>query len=145
MCKLSVFSLAQLFATPWTIVCQAPLSLGFSRQEYWSGLPCPPPGDLPNTGIELIFPTSPALQEMHSLPLSHRESQMWYLPPVILYKTKHSQVLCYYKLVRQSPECRADHCTHIKVCSGPCWRGWVFQARGHDAISWQILPSLTFY
>ena len=46
-------------ATPWTVACQAPLSLGFSRQEHWSGLPCPPPGDLPNSGIE---PGSPALQ-----------------------------------------------------------------------------------
>ena len=39
-------------ATPWTIACQAPLSMGFSRQEYWSGLPFPSPGDLPNPGIE---------------------------------------------------------------------------------------------
>ena len=38
--------------TPWTVARQAPLSMGFSRQEYWSGLPHPPPGDLPNTGIE---------------------------------------------------------------------------------------------
>ena len=44
--------------TPWTAAHQAPLSLGFSRQEHWSGLPCPPPGDLPNPGIE---PPSPAL------------------------------------------------------------------------------------
>ena len=39
-------------ATLWTVACQAPLSMGFSRQEYWSGLPCPPPGDLPNPGIK---------------------------------------------------------------------------------------------
>ena len=44
-------------ATPWTVACQAPLSMGFSRQEYWSGLPCPPPGDLPNPGIESRSPT----------------------------------------------------------------------------------------
>jgi len=43
----------QLFATPWTIACQAPLSTGFPRQEHWSGLPFPSPGDLPNPGIEL--------------------------------------------------------------------------------------------
>ena len=49
-------------ATPWTVDCQAPLSMGFSRQEYWSGLPCPPPGDLPDPGIELTSPVSPALQ-----------------------------------------------------------------------------------
>ena len=47
------------FATPWTIACQAPLSMGFSRQEYWSGLPFSSPEDLPNPGIE---PKSPALQ-----------------------------------------------------------------------------------
>ena len=45
--------------TPWVVVRQALLIMGFSRQEYWSGLPCPPPGDLPNRGIE---PRSPALQ-----------------------------------------------------------------------------------
>ena len=42
----------RLFATPWIVARQAPLSMGFSRQEYWSGLPCPPPGDLPNLGIK---------------------------------------------------------------------------------------------
>ena len=52
-------SRVQLFATPWTVAHQAPPSMGFSRQEYWSGLPFPSPGDLPNPGIE---PRSPALQ-----------------------------------------------------------------------------------
>ena len=46
-------------ATPWTVACQAPLSMRFSRQEYWSGLPFPSPGDLPDPGIK---PRSPALQ-----------------------------------------------------------------------------------
>ena len=45
--------------TPWAVVHQAPLCMGLSRQEYWSGLPSPPPGDLPNPGIK---PRSPALQ-----------------------------------------------------------------------------------
>ena len=54
------FSGVQLFATPWTVAHQAPLSMGFSRQEYWSGLLCPPPGDLPNLGIKPKFPMSPA-------------------------------------------------------------------------------------
>ena len=54
-------------ATPWTVACHTPLSMGFSRQEYWSGLPCPPRGDLPDPGIE---PSSPALQA-DSLPLNH--------------------------------------------------------------------------
>ena len=49
-----------LFVTPWTVDCQAPLSMEFYRQEHWSGLPFPPPGDLPNLGIE---PGSLALAE----------------------------------------------------------------------------------
>ena len=48
-------------ATLWTVAHQASLSMGFSRQEYWSGLPCPPPGDLPDPGIELAFLMFPAL------------------------------------------------------------------------------------
>ena len=52
-------SRVQLFATPWTVARQAPLSMGFSKQEYWSGLPFPSPGDLPDPGIK---PRSPAVQ-----------------------------------------------------------------------------------
>ena len=58
---LSHFIHVQLCATPWTIAHQAPLSMGFSRQEYWSGLPCPPPGDLSDPGIEPASLVSPAL------------------------------------------------------------------------------------
>ena len=54
-----VAMLCQILATPWTVACQVPLSVGFSRQEYWSGLPFPSPGDLPDPGIES---RSPALQ-----------------------------------------------------------------------------------
>ena len=57
--KVKSLSRVQLFATPWTVAYQDPQSMDFSRQEYWSGLPFPPPGDLPNPGIE---PRSPALQ-----------------------------------------------------------------------------------
>ena len=56
-----------LCATPWTVALQAPVSMGFSRQEYWNGLPLPSSGDLPDPGIK---PLSPALQA-DSLPLSH--------------------------------------------------------------------------
>ena len=52
MCVLSCFIHVQLFVTPWTVARQAPVSMGFSRQEYWSGLPCPPPGNLLNPGIK---------------------------------------------------------------------------------------------
>ena len=51
----------QLFATPWTVTLQAPLSMGFSRQEYWSAFPCLPPGDVPDSGIKLACLMSPAL------------------------------------------------------------------------------------
>ena len=56
-----MFSRVQLFVTLWAVACQAPLSMEFSRQEYWSGLPCLPPGDLPNPEIEPTSPVSPAL------------------------------------------------------------------------------------
>ena len=61
MLLLSRFSRVRLFATPWTVTCQAPLSMGFSRLEYWNGLLCPPPGDLPDPGIEPMSIMSPAL------------------------------------------------------------------------------------
>ena len=51
----------RLFAIPWTVARRAPLSMGFPRQEYWSGLPFPSPGDLPDPGIEPASPVSPAL------------------------------------------------------------------------------------
>ena len=60
---LSHFSRVRLFVTPWTVARQAPLSKGFSRQEYWSGVPCPPPQDLPGARIELASLTSPALAD----------------------------------------------------------------------------------
>ena len=56
-----LFSHDPLFVTLWTIACWAPLSMGFSRHKYWSGLPCPPPGDLPDPGIKPTFLTCPAL------------------------------------------------------------------------------------
>ena len=70
VCVLSHFSHVQLSETLWTVARQAPLSMGFSRQEYWSGLPCPPPGSPPDPEIEPASPVSPALQAA-SLALSH--------------------------------------------------------------------------
>ena len=61
-CVLSHFSHVRLSVTLWTVAHQAPLSMGFSRQEYWSGLPCPPPEGLPNPGIKPMSPMAPALQ-----------------------------------------------------------------------------------
>ena len=60
-CVLSHFSCIRLFVTPGTLARQAPLSMEFSGQEYWSGLPFPPPGDFPNPGIEPVSLLSPAL------------------------------------------------------------------------------------
>ena len=59
-CVLSCFSPVRLFAAPWTVARQAPLSMGFSRQEYWSGLSCPSTGDPPYPGIKSASPASSA-------------------------------------------------------------------------------------
>ena len=61
LAMLGCFSCVQVFATLWTVAFQAPLSMGFSRQDYWSGLLCLPPGDFPNPGIEPMSPAAPAL------------------------------------------------------------------------------------
>ena len=61
MSEVKLLSHVRLFAIPWTVAYQASLSTGFSRQEYWSGLPFPSPGDLPNPGIEPKSLVSPAL------------------------------------------------------------------------------------
>ena len=71
-CALSL-SHVQLYAAPWTFALQAPLSMGLPRQEYWSGLAFLPPRDLPDTGMELTSPSSPALAA-DSLPLSPQGS-----------------------------------------------------------------------
>ena len=68
--KVKSLSHVRLFATPWTVAHQAPPSMGFFRQEYWSGLPFPSPGDLPDPGIE---PRSPALQADSLLPETPRK------------------------------------------------------------------------
>ena len=67
MCVLSHFSHAQLSVTLWTVACQTPLSMGFSKQEYWSELPFPSPGDLPDPGIELSVSCISCIK-MNSLP-----------------------------------------------------------------------------
>ena len=71
--KVKLLSRVQLFATPWTVAYHAPSSMRFSRQEYWSGLPFPSPGNLPNPGIK---PGSPAL-EADALTSEPPENKMW--------------------------------------------------------------------
>ena len=70
-CVLSNFSHVCFSEIPWAVAHQAPLSMGFSRQEYWSGLPFLLPADLPNSGMEPRSPVFPALK-VNSLPLSHQ-------------------------------------------------------------------------
>ena len=91
---LSCFSPVQLFVTLWTVAHQSPLSMGFSRQEYRSGLLCPPPGNLPDPGIEPVSPMAPALQ-VDSLPLSHQGSPSKYTREYLLGSTlSFSQASC---------------------------------------------------
>ena len=73
--KVKLFSLVRLFATPWTVACQAPTSMGFSGQKYWSGLPFPSPRALPDPETE---PMSPGWiqRQVDSLLMSHQGS-LW--------------------------------------------------------------------
>ena len=93
-----------LFVTLWTIACQVPLSMGFSRQEYWSGLPCPPPGDLPHPGIE------PASLHLHGRRVLYRWAtrEAWWR---------------YINIYKEEP-CKETH-THIKKeCVTPKAKQW---------------------
>ena len=78
-CMLSHFSRVWLFVILWTVALQVPLSMGFSRQEYWSGLPCLPPGHFPDPGIKPVSPAATALKSS-SLPLSQQGSSASYHP-----------------------------------------------------------------
>ena len=79
-CMLSHFSHFRFFVTPWTAECQAPLSMGFPRQEYWSGVPFPSPGDLPHPGVHgpLAISSLNILEEMHSLGHQHNPTKLKY-------------------------------------------------------------------
>ena len=96
-------SRVRLFATPWTVACQAPLSMGFSRQEYWSGLPFPSPGDLPNPGIE---PGSPAL-EADGLTSEPRYNNYKY----ICIQSRNTQY------IRQMLTSIKRHCNELILCT----------------------------
>ena len=96
---LSRFSHVRLFATLWTVSCQASLSVGFSRPEYWSGCHALLQGIFPDPGIELESPVAPALQA-DSLPLSHRGSPPYALEAIYLSFVDSSRVTC--PLLKQS-------------------------------------------
>ena len=97
--EVKLLSRVRLFATPWTVAYEAPLSIEFSRQEYWSGLPYPPPRDLPDPGIK---PRSPALQA-DALPSE---------PP--------GKPLLGWMVIKNKKEMKDirqfTHITHLKVC-----------------------------
>ena len=95
-------------ATLWTIACQPLLSMRFSRQEYWSGLPCPPPRDLPDSGIEPISLMSPAFRQF-LYPLNHQGS----LPAFL--KSHEQRSLAGY-----SPWGRKDPMLYMCVCVCVC-------------------------
>ena len=80
VCVLSHFSCVQLYATLWTAAHQAPVSVGFSRQEYWSGSPRPPPGDLPDPGIKLASLTSTCIARQVLNHYRHLGSPNWLYP-----------------------------------------------------------------
>ena len=84
-CMLSLFSHVQLFVTSWTVAHQAPLSMGFSRQEYWSGLPFPSPGDLPDPEVESLPLKSSALAGRFFPTLTTWDTHMfsYYLVPFL--------------------------------------------------------------
>ena len=102
LCTLHHFSRVQLLVTLWTAAHQAPLSMGFSRQEYWSGLPCPPPEDLPDPGIE---PGSPALQVVSVLCGSL--GKLWFVLETLI-KNQLSQVYPLASGVAELPWCFLD-------------------------------------
>ena len=85
MCVLRRFSRVRLFVTLWTVAHQIHLSMGFSMQEYWSGLPCPPPGDLPNPGIKPLARASPAFQA-GSLPTEAPEKPIFLYTNIQMYR-----------------------------------------------------------
>ena len=108
-CMLSRFSHVPVFATPWTVVRQAPLSMRFSSQKYWSGLPCPSPGNLPDPGIEPVSPSAPTLQA-DSLPLRHQGSPHMYIH------------VCIYAHLYV---CLCMHYLNIYICIPTCVCVWV--------------------
>ena len=95
MCMLSPFSHIQLFVTRWTVTCQALLFMGFFWQEYWSGLPCPPPGDLPNPRIKPMSLIPPALAGRFFI-----TSAIWEAPPT--HKPKNTCFCLYCPSINNS-------------------------------------------
>ena len=119
---VSHFSHVQLFASLWTVAPQAPLSLGFSRQEYWSGLPCPSPGDLPDPEIK---PRAPTLQA-DSLPAELQGKPLTYIADLLTLNSKATALLLMPEWssltdIRKSqsqPSCTQNTSHHINTTRG---------------------------
>ena len=90
---LSCFSHVQLFATLWTVACQAPLSMKFSSKEYWNGLPCPPPEYLPDLGIESVSLMSASLAGGFFTGENSREKHLFILTSLSRVFRKHAVLL----------------------------------------------------
>ena len=113
-CMLSHSSRVQLFSILWTVAPQVPLSMGYSRQEYWSGLPCPSPGDLPDPGIKPKSPAASVLQE-DSLPRATREAH------VCLHTQLHLFQGFDHKPLRQQVTLSSLHTTVASVSQAGAW------------------------
>ena len=101
-----LFSRVQLFVTPWTVALQAPLSMGFSRQEYWSGLPCPPPGVFPTQG------SNPCL-----LHLLHWQAGSLPLAPGRPWATVHQIARVRYNLASKQQQQYTGYCLQmLSIC-----------------------------
>ena len=131
-----LLSFVQLFAIPCTVACQASLSMKFPRQEYWSGLPFPPLGDLPNPGIE---PASPALQA-YSLPPHHLGSPqlMWFYgfssSHVQLWELDHKEgwapkIWCFWTVVLEETLESPLDCKEIQPVHPKGNQSWIFIGR----------------
>ena len=94
--------------TPWTATCLASLTMGFSRQEYWSGLPCPPLGHLPNPGIEFMSLLSPALADRFFIICITWEAHIWRIFHIFCMNKKALDLILYFCLSMSHTNC------HIK-------------------------------
>ena len=95
-----VISVVSDYVTLWTVAHQAPLSMGFSRQEYWSELPCPPPGDLPDPGIEPVSLMSPGLEgRFFTTNISYYLKLVGYMPCILKLIFPFTKVLMCYMYV----------------------------------------------
>ena len=144
-------SRVRLFAAPWTIAYQDPLSMGFSRQEYWSGLPFPSPGDLPNPGIE---PRSPALQAdaspskpllQLSKPLIQFSIVGWSYVPSLLFtwgQTMVEVVKIMATSFKRSHACIAT-LSDPSCAAGHCWPTPLPETPGHSCKSGSVSCGVT--